>query len=180
MASMKAGMSIAMVIFVVLTMALFPTVLCLCRCAGCNETFEEVEFNTSIPGETTTNYLWNLTNPLCPGLWNGTHYANECDCCTDTTKELWGNVTGWGESGEGSYCTNWHFVGDVYEKCSLPATINITGLTNATNYAFNTTYCGLNITCELWNFIQLTPLFYIIGVFSTVAIAVVYTTKSKS
>lgn len=170
-----------MAIFVVLAMSLFPTVLCLCRCAGCNEVYEEVEFATAVD---QTWYHWNLTHPLCPGLWNGTHYANECACCVDTVKSCWSNVTSWGESGEGTYCTHWHFQSATTNvngttKCGLPATINFTGLSAATQYAFNTTYCGLTVSCQVWSLIQLTPLFYIVGVFTTVAVAVVYGSKKS-
>lgn len=156
----------------VLSLAFFPIIQCLTSCAGCATVTETVEF---LESNNDGKYLWNLTRPLCPGYnWvNASYIDNLCGCCGGVNRTLVANVSGWGESGDGTYCTHWH-IENAFTRCSLPAMVNITGPVNGTAYQFNVTYCGLIISCMLWNLIQMIPLVYIIGLVSLIASAVIY------
>lgn len=171
MANKQISMGIALAIFVVMTMALFPTVLCLCRCAGCNWACETDAGTTDEFGQ----YLMTLDHPICPGQWNGTNTEGnitltDCNCCNDTApsywKEYWGDpeeqTTGW-----------WMYNGTGI--CNLPNTVIFNTGVPATAYNFTLCYCRLEITCTLWDMIQLVPLFYIIGTFVTVALFAIIT-----
>lgn len=159
------GKALGLAIFVVLAMSLFPTVLCLSRSAGCATTIETEE--AAAPG--ATFYLMNLTYPLCPGWWNGSALVNECDSCGGSSFSYLVNGT--------SVAANYTWL-TTTTLCSLPATVNFTWIENlAHNYTIS--YCALVISCPLWSLIQLIPVFYIIGVFATVAIAATATISGR-
>lgn len=165
---MNAKVGIGLAIMIILSLVLFPTILCLSRCAGCTYYFDEASGTTAAA---TTSMLINSTFPLCPGYWNGTHVVDECDCCGDYALYLnVMNVTDDYEDWE-----NYAFT--TSRSCNLPNQINVSGLIAETAYTFNATYCALVVTCPLWNIIQLIPVFYIIGTVVTTALVAVYASK---
>jgi len=141
------------------------------RTAGCGTYTESI---TATPkGDGTL--LLNLTHPICPALWNGTAYSEDCASCTGGLCYL--NYTLEATEYQLFDCCEMNWT--MGTMCGLPNTLSLTGL-SPVSLTFEISYCALIIDCMLWSLIQLIPIFYIIGIIVITVLVVVYALPSKT